>query len=217
MSSNPFATQPSQGFVMGNPTTQPPPAQFSQPKSSKLEENKKKILGKRRIQDCFEEWKQELENQTKSYEHLAKENVKSTKLHTDIREDLIMLTKATNDILQKHEQMNDDLEIILSEQNELSKAVQNFEGELDKVLVPIESTYRRNFEKNEIYEKTANLQAQIMNIENSLEEVSVGFTGESDSVSDMTADNLFETLNALERSVNQINFKMHQLESSFMY
>jgi chromosome segregation ATPase len=234
--SAPSISQPS-AVAQPKPSTVGPSIPTSAPATSQakpstgpvpqnLEESKKQMLNKKRIQDAFNEWKSEIDTHYAKFKQLGDKTIEMETACYETQKELLILRETLDKIVGAHTQINDNLDMISSEQNDLNNTLDLIEKELDRVLEQshITSTFQTSGadERENLYIKANVVRRNVEEIEANLSQVTKMLNESQDrEASDVsgdverTLDVYLETLNWIESNVYLLDSKINSLENDF--
>lgn len=194
------------------------PDQWKTETQVKLEEAKKQMLDKKRIYDVFFPWGTQIDEQINRYRTIVEQTNKSEIVQYDILQNTLHLKKQADLIENTQGKINDHLEILLSEQNDLNRALDALEAHLEHL---IQESFPRGLgieeDRNNLYDKASACQKHILGTETILYDFVKQLNemqGKENGDIEMSLDAFLDTLDWIQQQMSVINDTVQRIESS---
>ena len=189
--------------------------------NKELESKKNQILNKKRIQDLLDEWKQEYTKNLQKFHSLSEKGSISEKSLKNVQKEVVILQEFYLKIKADQKKIEENIEMMLTEQNDLNGALDVIDKEIDKVLNST-GIYIGFDDKENIYKQCNMISKSIDNAENMCSNVLRQISDKHEDIEDdqdvgHTIDIFLETLDWIERSTGEINERMIKIENEYKY
>ncbi|CAG9321976.1 unnamed protein product [Blepharisma stoltei] len=209
------------------PSTAPQTSTQDSSKISKeLEDSKKQILSKRRIQDLFQDWKTELDSQALAFREVTEKSIGIEKSAYDCQKEIITLRDVLDKVKSDSKLANETMDLITAEQNDLSGALDVIDKELEKILTQMNiggffGKGLRHDDKENIYKAADSVKLNISDLEKNMQKItkSVNDTFETEQENGLDLETILDTyleaLDWIEVNAVNLNSKIENLEHEY--
>jgi Nsp1-like C-terminal region len=188
--------------------------------NKELENKKNQILNKKRIQDLIDEWKDDFKKNLNQFFLLSEQVCTSEKSLKEIQKEVVLLQEYYFKIKSEQRKMEESIDVILAEQNDLNGALDVIDKELDNVLHTT-GLYIALEDKENLYKSANTLSKGIDNAENQFMKMLKQVNTKQENLEGQdiqhTLDIFLETLDWIEKTVENITEKMNILEKEYKY
>lgn len=220
---SPQAPPTQAGFFNSQPGVNPSTIASDTHKISKdLEDSKKNLISKKRIQDLFTEWKSELEQQAQDFKKISDKSISVEKAAYDCQKEVLLLRDVVDNVKNDNKTLNETIDLILSEQNDLSGAIDVIDKEIDKTLAQINQNKPLTYEdKENIYKAADQVNSDITELEKEIHKISrnINDTFETETHNgvdlEIILDTFLETLDWIETNASNVTSRIENLKKEY--